>query len=401
MTSATICEGIVLRHLEGSTTKPEPPRSLVFERAEVAIPQTNHAEEEYTYPDGGLHAMLVLVGCSCTAFAGLALLNCPGALQAWLVDQELRDESVARLGWIFGFYTFVSFFAGIQIGPVFDAYGPRALACTGSVLVLTTYLALGVCKTYWQFFITLGLCGGIGTSIALTCAVSTVQLWFFKHRGVATAAACCGSSVGGIVFPLAMEKLFPRIGFAWTLRVIALIILPFLVAGCTLMRRPRSRRTEYNSISWRSLVFEPRLLISPDIAIITLGTYLLEWGLFIVLTYLSSYALEQGMDFRLSFHLLTYLNCGSVVGRLVAGFIGDIIGRFNTQVVALVLCAMSVLAMWMTAGDIPGVIVSFAVIFGFASGSNLSLTPVCVGQLCGTEKYGRTYTAVYSVTSIG
>ncbi|KAK5693347.1 hypothetical protein LTS12_028675, partial [Elasticomyces elasticus] len=40
-------------------------------------------------------------------------------------------------------------------------------------------------------------------------------------------------------------------------------------------------------------------------------------------------------------------------------------------------------------------------IFGFASGSNISLTPVCVGQLCKTEHYGRYYASAYTVVSFG
>lgn len=43
----------------------------------------------------------------------------------------------------------------------------------------------------------------------------------------------------------------------------------------------------------------------------------------------------------------------------------------------------------------------FAVIFGFGSGSNISLVPVCVGQLCGTEVFGRWYAGLYTVVSFG
>lgn len=41
----------------------------------------------------------------------------------------------------------------------------------------------------------------------------------------------------------------------------------------------------------------------------------------------------------------------------------------------------------------------FVLIFGFASGSNISLTPVCVGQLCETQNYGRYYATCYTIVS--
>ena len=34
-------------------------------------------------------------------------------------------------------------------------------------------------------------------------------------------------------------------------------------------------------------------------------------------------------------------------------------------------------------------------------GSNISLTPVCVGQLCDTEVFGRWYATCYTIVSIG
>lgn len=349
--------------------------------------------------DASKDALLVLLGCTCTGFAGLALLNCPGSLQAWMSEHELSTESVSRLGWIFGFYAFMSFFAGIQIGPIFDAYGPRGLILVGSTLMVATYLILGVCRTYWQFFLTLGVLGGIGTSILITCAIGTVQLWYVKRRGIATAVALCGGSLSGITFPIILEKLLPDIGFSWTLRAFALLISPFLIVGCFLTRRRRPVRSQRPSM--RKLLFDPRILLAPDMMLITLGVFSLEWGLFVVLSYISSYALQQGIKFGLSYHTLSIINAGSLVGRLVSGHVGDVMGRYNTQIIATLLCVLSILIVWLRSGSSTGLLIFFTVLFGFGSGSTLSLVPVCVGQLCDVERYGRTYTAVYTVSSIG
>ena len=65
------------------------------------------------------------------------------------------------------------------------------------------------------------------------------------------------------------------------------------------------------------------------------------------------------------------------------------------------LALVAVLGVWMPAqGNVAATIV-FAVVFGFASGSNISLVPVCVGELCPTEAYGRYYTTVYTIVSLG
>lgn len=77
---------------------------------------------------------------------------------------------------------------------------------------------------------------------------------------------------------------------------------------------------------------------------------------------------------------------------------------------ALSLCALASLGVWLPAtvltaqGNrdpalIQGLSITFAAIMGFGSGSNLSLTPVCVGQLCETNEYGRYYATCYTVVS--
>lgn len=76
------------------------------------------------------------------------------------------------------------------------------------------------------------------------------------------------------------------------------------------------------------------------------------------------------------------------------------------MIATVALCLVSVLCLWLTCSPENGPggmaqLVIFALIFGFASGSNISLTPVCVGQLCGTEVFGRWFATLYSVVSFG
>lgn len=46
-------------------------------------------------------------------------------------------------------------------------------------------------------------------------------------------------------------------------------------------------------------------------------------------------------------------------------------------------------------------LIIFALLFGLSSGSNISLMPVCVGQLCGVEQYGGYYSTCFSIVSLG
>jgi predicted MFS family arabinose efflux permease len=53
------------------------------------------------------------------------------------------------------------------------------------------------------------------------------------------------------------------------------------------------------------------------------------------------------------------------------------------------------------ASVISGLTISYAVLMGIASGSNISLAPVCVSRLCDTRQYGEYYGMCYTIVAFG
>ena len=133
------------------------------------------------------------------------------------------------------------------------------------------------------------------------------------------------------------------------------------------------------------------------------------------ITYISSFATSTGaLDPAFSYQLLAIFNVGSCLGRWAPGYMADRLGRFNSMIFTLVLCCATTFTFWLPASllashpnstayvsTIKGLVIAYAVIFGFASGSNISLTPVCVGQLCETNVYGTYYATCYTIVSFG
>lgn len=350
-----------------------------------------------SYPEGGLEAWLVVLGSFLGLVVALGVMNTIGTYQAYFVNNQLASYSSGSVGWIFGLYAFMSFFCGIQIGPIFDAKGPRYLVLAGSVLLMASTLLLGVCTAYWHFLLVFGFLGGTGTSLIFTPAIASIGHFFLVRRGMATGIAAAGGSLGGIIFPLMLQALFPRIGFAWSTRVVALINLILLIFTNLLIKS----RLPPKKATMEAILPDFRIFRDPIFALTTTGVYFTEWGLFIPLTYITSYAIAHGVDERFSYQILALVNVGSTFGRCLPGILADRIGRFNAMILTVSLCLTSTLAIWLPSGSNVGVIVFYGVLFGFASGSNISLTPVCVGQLCRTENYGRYYATAYTIVSFG
>ena len=92
-------------------------------------------EASSPYPEGGLKAWSVVFGSFSGMTASFGVLNSVGTFQAYLSTHQLAHESPSSIGWIFSLLAFLTFFCGVQIGPVFDAKGPRWLVAAGSVLL--------------------------------------------------------------------------------------------------------------------------------------------------------------------------------------------------------------------------------------------------------------------------
>lgn len=248
--------------------------------------------------------------------------------------------------------------------------------------------------------------------------MGAVSHWFNKRRGEASGFAFTGSGFGGVLFPLMMQSLLPRVGWAWSMRIVGFVLL-FLCAAGIFLCESRLPPKRGHATSWRDMLPDPRIFRDGTgaMAVTTAGVFLIEWAYFVPMTYLPSYYLyrHQGLsdegavsgDAAFAYQLLAILNAVSCFGRYIIGYVADRCGRYNTIIVSNLICLAAVMGLWLpdalldSAASSKTLIILFVVVFGFASGSNVSLMPVCLGQLCRTQDYGRYYASAYTVASIG
>ncbi len=279
---------------------------------------TGSEKDETIYPEGGLQAWLVVLGSFSGMVASFGYMNTIGIYQAYVSTHQLSEYDEATIGWIFSVYIFLSFGCGITIGPVFDAYGPRFLILGGSISLLLSVFLMSICTQYWHFMLAFGLLGGVGTALIFTPAVSAIGHWFMKKRANATGIAAAGGSVGGVIFPLALQKLFASLGWAWALRIQGFVFLVLLIPANLFIRSRLPPKAGGN------IRPDFKILKSPPMALVTFGTYCLEWGLFTPIAYLTLYAVKTGaFSNALAFQLVAIFNAGSSLGRWAPGYMAD------------------------------------------------------------------------------
>ncbi|KAF9887206.1 hypothetical protein FE257_010460 [Aspergillus nanangensis] len=347
------------------------------------------------FPEGGFKAWSVVLGAWCAMIPSMGLLNSLGVLHAWTSQHQLRDYSEADIGWIYGAYAFFLYLGGAQAGPIFDAYGPRYVMIPGSVGMLAALLCLSFSEEYYQIFLSFSALGGLSASTLFTPAVSCIGHWFSARRGYATGIACTAGGLGGVIIPLIILFAAPKVGFGWSIRIIALLSAILCVIACLLVE-PRLPRNKGGGAS-----IDLKALRDVQYVSTTVAVFLVEFAVFIPITYISSYAISVGVADTLSYLLIVFLNLGAIPGRFLPGLIADRIGRFNVMVLTSTVCAILTLALWFKAGDNLAALICYAVLFGFWSGAAISLTPVCISQVCATEDYGKRNGTTFTIAGVG
>ena len=85
-------------------------------------------------------------------------------------------------------------------GIVFDKFGPRFNYMFGMGLLAIAYGFLGNFSSIWQFYIVLGVFGGIGAAmVGVIPAQSLVSRWFDKNLGTALSIAYAGQGLGVLI----------------------------------------------------------------------------------------------------------------------------------------------------------------------------------------------------------
>ncbi|KAH9871583.1 hypothetical protein J1614_005838 [Plenodomus biglobosus] len=355
-------------------------------------------DAEDNFPEGGLRAWLVIASAWLLLFPSFGFMVSIGTLQDYWGQHQLASMTARDIGWIPSVFVYVSLALGIWIGPLFDRYGPRWIAFTGSIAFLLMVFLLAECTEFWQMVLCCGILGGVGAAMLTTISLAVVAHWFKERRGLAQGIAMTGSSCGGLIIPLMLRTTLPQYGYAWSLRILGFVFLLCFIVGNVLIkaRIPPTAAAKKRAIISLSIYGDLRF------SLFTMCVFGFEIVLFGGLGILPTYAtLSANFPPDTGFYLISVLNGVSCLGRLLPGYAADKIGRFNTLLIMIVFTLVWMLALWLPLGTTSlAALYAFAALFGFGTGSWMALTPACVGQLCRAEEFGRYYGSMYFIASL-
>lgn len=320
-------------------------------------------------PNGGLQAWLHVLGSFMLFFNTWGVLNAFGVFQTYYESGELFTKSSSDISWIGSIQSFMVLTVGFFSGPIYDRGYLRELLLVGSFGVVFGHMMLSLCKNYWEVLLAQGFCVGIGAGCLFVPCVAVLPTYFSTKIGLAVGVAAAGSSLGGIIYPVVLYELIDKIGFGWSVRVIAFIALGTLLVPIAVMKMrvkpPKARAL----IDWSAFTDVHFMLF-------VIASLIGFMGLYVILFYLSYYAEDQHItSTSMAFYLVAIFNAASCFGRTVPNALSDKTGPFN--LIAPGATIVGVLILCMTAVASEASIIVVAILIGFFSGVFIAMPPVC------------------------
>ena len=256
----------------------------------------------------------------------------------------------------------------------------QIMVYTGSVGIVFCMMMISLCHSFWQFLLAQGVLLGISTALATWPMVALVGQYFKRSRAAATGIVIAGSSLGGIIWPIVIDRLLnnTNLGFPWTIRILGFVMVPLLVFSCAAAKSPKTTSTtlevgpeEDEKAGVEDKATERRaavkmLLKQPSLQLTCLAMFMIYFGLFAPIFYLPSFAAEAGFSTTLAFYTASIVNGASFLGRILPGFVADRYGKFNCMIVATMSSGVVVLC-WTRATSVAGLVI-WSAAYGFVSG---------------------------------
>lgn len=347
------------------------------------------------FPDGGWEAWLVVFGGWCGLFCTMGLVNCVGVFQRYYVREPLKDHSSSSIAWIMSTQIFLMVFCGAIFGRILDNYGPRYVLWIGSLTHVTGLMMMSLCREYYQFFLAQSILSALGSSAVFNACMTCAVTWFFKRRAAAFGIMVAGSSLGGVLMPIFMDRLIEQIGFPWMMRCMGFLFLVLMTVAClTVKSRLPPQPRPFIFKEYVDSMREPRMILT------VMASFFFYWGMFLPFNYVLLQAEDAGMSPSLVPYLLTILNGVSIPGRIIPALLADKLGRFNVMIAVSLLSAIVTLGVWIPVNDTAGII-SFTVLFGFASGGFISLAPTLIAQISDIKEIGTRVGAAFAIQAFG
>ncbi|KAK0252230.1 hypothetical protein LTS09_012574 [Friedmanniomyces endolithicus] len=322
-------------------------------------------------PDGGRVAWTQAALLHLSTFNTFGYTTAFGSFQTYY--ESTLGVSPSTISWVGSVQIFLLFFIGTFSGRALDAGYFRHVYITGCVMQIIGIFTTSFATQYWQLFLSQGLCMGIANGLQFTPTMGLTSTYFSTKRALVLGVGALGSCTGGVLFPILVQQLLPRIGFGWTIRIIGFIMLAVDIVTTAFYRTRLPPRRTGPIVEWSAFREAPYALYCTS-------AFFFFWGLYFAFFYIGSYGRNRlGMSYQDSINLLLTMVCMGFIFRLVPNYLADRLGALNVMVPFVFLCGIMMFG-WIGIHT-PSTLYVFAAIYGAGSAGIQSMWPATLASL--------------------
>jgi MFS family permease len=302
--------------------------------------------------------------------------------------------------------------SGPLLGWLVERVGPRAVIASGGVVLGAGLLAGAHIHAAWHLYATIGVVAALGVSAAgWVPAVVLIRAWFPLQLGTAIGITSAGIGVGIFALVPAAQLLIDALGWRWAFRVLALVMVAWIVPATLLLVRDAGGAMAS--------------IAAPDVRGVgpaplrsswTVRTAVRAWrfwatgGAFfagsaatqMLLVHQVAYLVDHGVSALAGATVVGLVGICSIGGKAGWGTLSDRIGREPTYSLAFGCVAASVAALALAGGyprtPLPYV---YAVLIGVGYAVTAPLTPAIASDLFGGPRFARIFGILHLANSLG
>ncbi|THU87383.1 MFS general substrate transporter [Dendrothele bispora CBS 962.96] len=391
---------------ETSTTHGRPPseRTLTsdtLQDAEKLKEASSSVEvtlaEELSFPDGGVRAWGVALGCFMLGCSCLGWGMVWGVLQDYYHTTMFPNTSLTVLSTIVGLANFTSNGSSYLFGVLGDRYGYKKMIALSCIIIYICQLASAFSTKVYQLFLFQGFFNGLGIGMGMPLYISLLSQWFKKRRGLATGLAVSGTGIGGSIQVLILRPLITALGFRKALLIHSSINAVVWVVAWTLIAErlppnPKAKKRWLPSKVTGSFYSVAATMMIGVFGYLTPYYFSTTYTHYIVPSNASS-SMKNTVP-------LILMNLCLGLGRISSGHLADRFGPINMFFCSFLIGGILQMLLWTFARSY-GLIILFSILNGFFGCWFASLVPVVCASIFGLEGLSSITGFMFLATSPG
>ncbi|KIK64767.1 hypothetical protein GYMLUDRAFT_160550, partial [Collybiopsis luxurians FD-317 M1] len=142
-----------------------------------------------------------------------------GVFEEYYSANQLSNQSLNNISWIGSLQLCLVLLGGCVSGPLCDAGYFKHLIGLGGLLFFFCLMMTSISTQYYQFVLSQGLGVGLAQGLLFTPGMAVLAHHFKRYRTLVFGIFASGASIGGVVLPIALQRLFAQVGFGWGVRI--------------------------------------------------------------------------------------------------------------------------------------------------------------------------------------